>query len=486
MKVQSVQFNYLLNVIRIGVTTLLGLASMPYINKTLGVDSVGKYEFINSIITYFVLFSALGIPTYGIREIAKTRDNLKERSKITIELFIILIITNIISYLLLFVILFNTPALHSYKTLIYTICPIIFFTSLSFEWFYQGIENQLYITVRTVIIRTLTLFALFYFIESKDDYIIYAAILTIGIIVGNIFNLFYLRNFISLKSFTFKEINIKRHINGVLTIFLATISISIYLQIDSTLLGIYGSEYNVGLYTTSNKLIRLAILFVTTIGAVMLPRLSYLYQNNDLDLYYKYLENSLKYILLISCPLVSLTFGLSKEIILIMAGEEFTRSILPMKILSILVFIIGLSYYFAFMILYPKGKEKTYTIIVFCSAVISIILNVLLIPKYFEVATAIVTVIVELIGLLLMIYFCRKDVSKIKLFNYDNLSIIFAGIVMLIPIYIIENLELGNIEKVLISTITSLLLFVFILLLTKNPTITLLYNIFTNTVKNKK
>lgn len=471
MEVKSIKFNYALNIIRIFVTTLLGLITMPFINKTLGVDSIGRYEFINSIITYFILFSALGIPTYGIREIAKVRDNVKERSKITTELFFILLITNVISYIILFCILYFTPLLNTHKSLVLTICPIIFFTSLSFEWFYQGIENQLYITTRTVIIKVITLLALFLFINSKDDYILYALILTISIIISNLFNFFYLQKFISLKSFSLKEINIKQHLKGVFTIFLATISISIYLQIDSTLLGIYANESNVGLYTTANKLVRLAILFVTTIGAVMLPRLSYLYKNNETDLFYNYLSNSLKYILLISCPLVILIFSLSKEIILIMAGEEFLGAIIPMKILSILIFIIGLSYYFAFMILYPKGKEKIYTKIVFISAIVSITLNIILIPMYKELATSIVTVIVEAIGLSLMLFFCKKDLNKVNMFCKDNLVIIVASILMLIPIYLIGLLNLSNWLKIIISCFVGLSLFGAVLFLTKNSTI---------------
>jgi O-antigen/teichoic acid export membrane protein len=471
MEVKSIKFNYALNIIRIFVTTLLGLITMPYINKTLGVDSIGKYEFINSIITYFILFSALGIPTYGIREIAKVRDDLKERSKVTTELFFILLITNALSYIILFCIFYFTPLLNSHKSLVLAICPIIFFTNLSFEWFYQAIENQLYITIRTVIVKIITLLALFLFIDSKDDYILYALILTISIVVSNLFNFIYLQKFISLKSFSLKEINIKRHLKGVFTIFLATISISIYLQIDSTLLGIYASESNVGLYATANKLVRLAILFVTTIGAVMLPRLSYLYKNNEIDLFYNYLNNSLKYILLISCPLVILIFGLSKEIILIMAGEEFIEAIIPMKILSILIFIIGLSYYFAFMILYPKGKEKIYTKIVFISALVSVSLNIILIPTYKEIATSIVTVIVEGVGLVLMFIYCRKDILKVNMFGKDNIVIILASIVMLLPIYLICQLNLSNWLKIIVSGFISLSLFGTILLLTKNSTI---------------
>jgi len=89
MKVRGIKTNYILNIVRTILTTLIGIFTLPYVNSTLGVESVGKVEYINSIITYFVLISALGIPMYGVREIARVRDNIAERSSVVLELLLI-------------------------------------------------------------------------------------------------------------------------------------------------------------------------------------------------------------------------------------------------------------------------------------------------------------------------------------------------------------------------------------------------------------
>ncbi len=111
MKQRSIRFNYFLNVSRIVFGILVGLLTMPYVNRTIGVEGLGKIEYINSIITYFVLFSALGIPMYGIREIANRRDNLEERSKFVIELLSILFVTTLVSYFVLFCFVINIDSL---------------------------------------------------------------------------------------------------------------------------------------------------------------------------------------------------------------------------------------------------------------------------------------------------------------------------------------------------------------------------------------
>ena len=118
MKIRSIKTNYILNLLRILSSTIIGVFTMPYINKVLGPDSVGKVEYVNSIITYFILFSALGIPVYGIREIAKIRNNRLILSKTVIELLGILLLTSIISYIVLFGILLNTNIFINYQKLV--------------------------------------------------------------------------------------------------------------------------------------------------------------------------------------------------------------------------------------------------------------------------------------------------------------------------------------------------------------------------------
>lgn len=471
MKVRGIKINYILNLTRTILTALIGFFTMPFINKTLGVASVGKYEYINSIISYFVLFSALGVPMYGLREIAKVRDSKKDRSIITIELLLILLVTSFISYLVIFGILINLNQLHNYKLLILILCPTIFLTNIGAEWFFQAIEDQMYITIRFLIVKAFTLAMLFTMIQGSDDYLKYAFIMLISSVGSNIFNIFYIRKYIDFKYIKWKSLSVKRHIKGIITIFLATVSISIYLQLDNTLLGIYGGDKHVGVYAVANKLIRFGIMFVTTLGAVMLPRLSYLYDNNQINEYNFYLNKSLSYILMFSVPLSVLLLGLADEIILVMAGNEFVDAIFPMKILSSLMIIISFAYFLAFMVLYPQGKERLYTLIVFASAIISVVLNIIFIPKYFEVATSYVNVAVEILGLVLMIYFTRKQLIEIGIFSVQNLNYFIAGILMFTMIFLVSKNISPDILSIIISTSLGLIIYLLYLIVIKDKII---------------
>jgi len=172
-KKPNIKINFILNVLRVLSAVILGVVTMPYLNRVLGVEYIGKVEYVYTIINYFVLFSALGIPMYGIREVSKNRHNNKELYKIVLELLIILFITTIISYFIIFAVILQLNFFNNYKDLIIAMTAMVFLNNIGLEWYFQGIEKQGFITVRSLIIRTLTIILIFYLINAPTDYKLY-------------------------------------------------------------------------------------------------------------------------------------------------------------------------------------------------------------------------------------------------------------------------------------------------------------------------
>lgn len=466
MKVKSVKLNFILNTTRIFLGVFFILVTTPYITRVLGAENLGKVDYVNSIIQYFILFTALGIPNYGIREIAKTRDNVFDRTKTIIELGIILIITTIIGYVVLFFLLNNINGFKELKTLILIMSTWILFNNIGFEWFYQGIENQVYITIRFIIIRLIVLILMFLFVKNSKDYIIYGIILVLMNSGSNVLNLINIRKYLSFKNITLKKLDLKKHIKPVLIIFAASLSISIYLQLDVVMLGNV-SEKIVAYYTVPNKLIRLVLVVITALGTVLVPRITNCLKNNDMENYKKYVNYSIKYILMISIPSVVGIFLLADNIILIMAGEKFIESILTMRILVFILFIVGIAYFLGFQLLYPHGLEKYYTYSVTTAAIINFIFNYIMIPKYYQNGAAIGTIIAELTGVMLMLYFTRNYLKEVEFYNLKNLKYFISSIIMGLIILFIKSLKLGNILTIIISIFLGSIIYFIILFLLK-------------------
>ena len=476
MKIRSVKVNYILNMLRLTSSILIGLITMPYINRVVGPVYLGKIEYVNAIISYFILFSGLGIPIYGLKLVARVRDNALELSKVICEIFIILLCTSLVSYLVLFGILLNLPLFADYKLLIIIMSSMILLTNIGLEWFFQGIEDQLYITIRTLVIRFITLGLIFLLVKDKSDYLYYAIIVVINTVGGNLFNLIKAKSYIDFKIIKFSDLNLIRHIKPSLAMFLASISISLYLQIDTFLLGLLAGDKYVGYYAAANKLVRLVLVIITTVGVVMLPRLTNHWEN-DRESYYKLLHKTFNILVLISLPCAIFLYVFAQDVISLMAGKQFYPAVLTIKILSPVCVLVACAYFFAFLVLYIRDYEKIYSYIVALSAIVSVAINYYMISHYAHNGAAISQVISELVGAVLLVLATLKlglfKEIQFKILNINLVKLVGINFILLLgfsyihTLIFFENVFLNFILK----SVVFFLLYFFLLLVVKEDLI---------------
>lgn len=433
----SIKLNFVLNFLRVFSAAIVGVITMPYLNRVLGAEYIGKVEYVYTIINYFVLFSALGIPMYGIREISKNREDKERLYSIVIELIIILLFTTLISYIIIFGVVIRLDFFAGYRELIILMSGMIFLSNMGLEWYFQGIENQTFITIRSIVIRSFTIIFIFLFVKLQTDYKIYAFLLAVFSFLANIFNLGYVGFKVYRFKKTLKGLDFKRHFKPILTIFIATISINIYVQLDNFLIGILCGDKYVGYYSIANKLIRNSIILITIIGSVMLPRLSYLYANDNLG-YNVLLKKSLDVLLLIACPFSIYFFIFSEDIIYVMGGQSFNPAILTMRILSPLCIIVSIAYFYGFLILYPQNKEKIYTRATVYTAIFSVIINFFVVKYYQHNGAAVTALLSEIFAILIMFFSMKKhkltynflDANFFKIILINAILFILSGLIL--------------------------------------------------------
>lgn len=411
---------------------LFPIIVMPYINKTLNPLNIGKIEYATSIVNYFILFTTLGIPIYGVREISKLRNEKEKLNVIFLEFVVILIFTNIISYLIYFLLICKLPNFSNHKEIFFVMMFNILFSSFGVEWFYQGIEEQKYITIRAVIVRIISMVLIFIFINKEQDYLKYAGILSLGIVGGNIFNLYYLKNYIVISKNIIKKIKPLRHLKYILITFVSSLAVTIYTQMDIIMLGnMVGMEY-VGLYSLPIKFLRLATAVVILFGSTLLPRVTYLYEKGDNEKYKNYLVNSFSLLLMYSFFATVVLFVFSKDIVYIFGGELFEKSIITMKILSITVIFSGIAYFTGVIILYSQKKDKIFLWSVIIAAFINLILNYFLIPISFHNGAALATLIAEVAVMVAIQIFAYQEIKNLNLLNKNNIKFLFSGMGVLL------------------------------------------------------
>ncbi len=95
----SVKSNILLNGLNTVTSIIFPVITFPYAARILLPDGIGAVNFLNSIISYIILLTSLGIPMYAVKEIAKYRDNKEQRDRITVEIIILSAFLSLLGYI---------------------------------------------------------------------------------------------------------------------------------------------------------------------------------------------------------------------------------------------------------------------------------------------------------------------------------------------------------------------------------------------------
>ena len=435
----SLKKNYILSTLRLALSFALPLVTFPYVSRILGSAGIGKVEFANSVVAYFVLFTGLGIPNYGMRLVAREKSDIRRLSKSVAELSLILLFTVVAGYAVYFILLWAVPDFRSERLLFLLVSPSIFLSDFNFEWFYQGIEDQKFITVRYIIIKILQLACIFLFVKSRSQYLLYAGLFVGMNSLSTLFNIFHLRK--CLVKIPFRNLEIRPHLKPVLLIFASNIAVSVYTNLDVIMVGFFCGDEKVGLYTAANRIVRIVIAVVTAFSAVIVPRIESSLKNGDIEGYRRYVNLSLGYILILAVPCCLGLVALADDIIMVFAGTEFAPAAFSMRLLSPVIIIVGVAYFVGLQLLYSHREEWKYTVSVSVAAVVNAFFNAVLIPRFAQDGAIAGTLIAEGTGLLVQIVFAWKYLRETDFMSINTLKYVLAGVIMFMAVRLMPELS---------------------------------------------
>ena len=296
---KSVSRNSAFSMINKGLSVVFPLVTVSYISRVLGAAGIGEVSSAQNLATYFSMAAALGIPSYGVRAIAQSKRDENSCNKTFSELFAINLISSIIATVVYLITVFCFKINNSNTALALIFSSIIVFNVINIEWVYQGYEEYEYIMIRSFVIKIVSLLLLFIFVRRKSDLVAYAFIICFGSI-GN-----YVLNFINLKRYvklSFCNISLKKHIRPIMTFFVSVIAIEIYSLLDVSMLTVMSNATSVGYYSNSTKIVKAAANTLTGISAVLMPRFSYLFSEDNKSEIKKLSRQFLNVTFLISVP----------------------------------------------------------------------------------------------------------------------------------------------------------------------------------------
>lgn len=435
---QSVKTNYILNLINTGTQMLFPLITFPYACRIIEADGIGQVNFFNSIIAYISLFTCLGIPMYAVREIARDRNDTVKMNRTAMEILLLHALLTIIGYIVVAVLCLTVPQIKADIPLFLILSLTIFFTAIGCEWFYQGIEDFRYITIRGLIVKTVSMVLLFLLIRTKEDLLYYGVYSVIGILGGNIFNFIRLRRYIHNENIIISKLNITRHLRPVLQVFSFSVVTSIYLQLNPVLLGFIKGALAVGYFTAATKLLSVVMKLSSCLGTVMMPRTSNLIAEHKENEFNTLIQKSYDFTIALGLPLTCGLLIAAPYIINVLCGQEFTLATLSSRIIAPIILMVGISNVMGIQVLYPKGKITTVIHCCLIGAIVDLILNICLISSFSYNGTAVAYLGAEVATTVSMYIMARKDppIHFLKRCHMDYLigSVLMSAILLYIPL----------------------------------------------------
>ena len=404
--------NYFYSIISIFAQYFYPIIIIPYVLSIFDPDLFGLINFYENLSRYLLTLALFGIPQYAIREISKS--NFSEKLKKFRQLFTLHFISTLLFLVvyILFVIFFLPDEFYNIKLIV--IGGLIIFSNVFLvEWFFIGTEKFKFLSYRLVFSRLILIFIIFSFVKDVDD-------LELFFLTNLIFNLligfFSIKELIRDENFSFSlDFDFFDHIYPCINIFLIAFFIQVYTVLDVVILGFFASASQVGLYALASKIIKIPIALFSALTPVLMPKISKNFKSNDFSKINILITSSITFSVLFSIPIICLIIVFSDYIILIFSNEKFLDAAIYLQILSPLILIISLGNIIVMQFMMSISKEKELVSIFLITALSSIILTFILVPKFKALGTVLTLLIVECIVLILAILKSKKYFHKLQL-----------------------------------------------------------------------
>lgn len=440
--------NYIFNTSYQLLAIIVPLVTTPYISRALGADGIGIYSFTYSIVSYFVIFSVLGTSTYGSKQIGILQDDPVGRSKKFWDILTLRLVTSGLALVLytVYVLVFAKNkgiALIQGFYLLATLCDT--------AWFFQGMEDFRRVALRNYAIKLLNVVIIFVFIHNPDDLWEYVLMLAGLTFLGNLSIIPYLRKYLvkvdGYKPKPFTDFGV------IMQLFIPAMALQMYEMLDKTMIGVITqSDAQNGYYEQSNKIVKMALIMITALNTVLLPKSSKAYAENKLDEMEDYLYRSYRFVWFLGVPLMCGVIGVSRTLVPVFFGDGFEPVINVLCIMALLFVPIALNSTSSTQFFISTGRQNVYTVCVLIGGAVNVILNAVLIPNMQADGAAVASVAGEVVIMVAMLMYVARHryFSVGKIFTLCGKYIVAGGVMLAVLWILSEKLPLNAASLVIL------------------------------------
>lgn len=450
--------NYAYNLSYQLLVIILPIITTPYVTRVFSSNDLGTYGYFNSIVTYFILLATLGVANYGTKEISSHRNDIRKNFW---GIYTLQFGATCLSILLYIILCFAFSFMQN--PVAYILGSSLLSKGMDISWLFQGLEDFRKITVRNITVKLVGVVSIFLFVKSPGDLYLYVSLLTVFELLGQLSMWFPAREFIGKPHLDLCYA--KQHLKPVILLFLPQISISLYVTLDRTMLGALASTTDVGIYDQALKLVNILLTLVTSLGSVMLPRVSNLLSKGNNEAVNRMHQISFLIYNLVIFPIIAGMLIINNDFVKFFLGNDFQDARYAIAIMIFRMFFIGWTNIMGIQILIPHNKNKEFMTSTTVPAIISVGLNLILLPKFGYIGASVVSVLTEALVWLIQLYFTREYLREVPIFA-SMFKILSASILMYLALSLLKTgMHFVPLVNVVICAIVGGILYVLQILL---------------------
>lgn len=455
--------NFLYNQIYQLFLVLAPLITVPYISRVLGTDGVGLFSYSSSYAQYFVLLGMIGIDLYGSRQIARSKSSEEKYGRDFSNIYTLQFITTataLIIYLIIFV------GINKDHRMLYLAQGTVVVASMfDISWLFIGLEDMKSVVLRNAFVKIVGIILIFILVRKPSDIILYALIMGGSSVIGQGIMWAGFRKVVKVYKPTTKEVF--THLTPALGLFVSQLAIQIYVLLDRSMLGFMSDMSQVGLYANAQKTIRLVLTLITSLGVVMLPRMSALYSEGKMDEFKTMIYKAFNFVNFMAFPMVFGLIAIADGFSLWFYGAGFAGVGVLLQVGVLIIIAISWSNILGIQVMLPMDRERGFTISVVGGAVVNVIFNFILIIHYEAMGTTIASVIAEFTVTAIQIYLLR-DVVKLGRIIKTAIKPLIGSIVMFLVIKLVERFVSKGIIATVIEVAVGVIVYIVVMIIIKD------------------
>lgn len=381
-----------------GATYIFPLIVYPYVSRVLGVSNIGLVGFVDSLATYFILFSMMGISVLGVREISAARGDRRRLSSTFCNLLSLHAGFTAVALVIFAAVVLAVPSLRAEWRMMGIGMMKLVFNLFLIEWYYKGLERYGYITLRTVIIRTAYVAAVFLCVKDSGDVEVYYFLTMTVVAATALANMAFALPRLSLKAWSR---NLRVYLRPYVSMGIYILLQAAYTTLSVVYLGAVGNDTEVGYYTTATRLFGIIFSIYMSFLTVLVPRMTRLAGIGRDGMMRKYVLRTAAVIIGFGVPATIAGECFTHEIVALISGPGYEGAVLPMRIILPLTVISGLEQLLVINLLTPLHRDSDITRISGAGALLALILNLALVRSMGAVGSAVVWLACETLVLIL-------------------------------------------------------------------------------------